>query len=130
MGSTPRHARARRRSGWAAPLIVGLVAFGVLLVAAAHSLRVTSQISTRSLEAADRTSIDRESCLRAEVRQQVPKGASVYIDATGIDRQYFVQYLAAWASPVKSRTRSTIMVSLAPATTGGCAGQMIETSSP
>jgi hypothetical protein len=130
MVSTPRHARARRRPSVGARVIVGGIAIGALVFAVAHSLNETSAMSSPSLRATTQLSVRQESCLRQEVREQVPKGASVYLDATGYNYQLLEQFVAAWAIPSRSSTGSSLTVTLAAGTSGGCQGEVVRTSAP
>jgi hypothetical protein len=130
MVSTPRHARARRRPSVGARVIVGGVAIGALAFGVAHSLHETSAMSSPSLRATTQSSIRQESCLRQEVREQIPKGASVYLEATGYNYQLLKQFVAAWAIPSASSTGSSLTVTLAAGTSGGCQGEVVRTSAP
>jgi hypothetical protein len=130
MASIPRHSGTTRRPNLGGRVAVGGIALGVVAFGVAHSLRVTSLISSPSLRATTQASIKQESCLRAEVRQRVPKGATVYLDSTGYNYQLLEQFVAAWAVPTKSVAESSMTVTLAVGKSGGCQGEYVRTAAP
>ena len=130
MAFIPGHARTPRHPGLGARVAVGGIALGAVAFGVVHSLRVTSQISSPSLRATYQAAIKQESCLRAEVRQRVPKGATVYLGSTGYNYQLLQQFVAAWAVPTESVAESSMTVTLAVEKSGGCQGEYVRTAAP
>jgi hypothetical protein len=130
MPSIPRHASASRRPGLVARVAVGGIALGVVAFGVVHSLSVTSQISSSSLRTTAQATLKQESCLRAEIRQRVPKGTTVYLGFKGWNYQLLQQFVAAWAVPTPSVSKSSMTVTLAVEKSGGCQGEYVKTAAP
>jgi hypothetical protein len=127
---TPRHVTARRNPSLGARALVGGIALGALGFGVAHSLHVTSEISRPSRRATSQSVIKQESCLRQQVRELVPKGASVYLAGPVGNSLLLEQFIAAWAVPASSAKDSSMTLTLVAGRAGGCRGAYIRTSPP
>jgi hypothetical protein len=121
---------ASRNLSLGAHAIVFAIAVSALGLGVAHSLHVTSEISHPSRRAVSQSVIEQETCLRKQVRERVPKGTSVYLDGEVLNRLLLEQFVAGWAVPTDSATNSSLIMTLAVGTAGGCQGQDIRTSPP
>jgi hypothetical protein len=126
----PRQARASRSLSFGVQAIVGAIAVGALGSGVVRSLHVTSEISDPSRRAVSQAVIEQEACLREQLRERVPKGASVYLDGSVFDRLLLGQFVAGWAVPTDSATTSSMTITLATDAAGGCLGAEIKASPP
>src|SRR5262245_52571164 len=117
-----------RNLRFGAQAMIGAIAVGALGYGVAHSLHVTSEISSH--RAGSQAAIEHEPCLREQFRERVPKGTSVYLDGEVLDRLLLEQFGAGWAVPTDSAAHSGMILTLATNAAGGCQGTEIKTSPP
>lgn len=126
MEYTRRTAAVPRSLG--ARVVVVAAAVGALALGVAHSLAVTSEMSRPTHRANSQSVIQQETCLRQQVREQVPRGSSVFLDGEVFNRLLLEQFIAGWAVPADSASSASLTLTLVEGTAAGCQGQDIRTS--
>jgi hypothetical protein len=106
--------------------IAVVIGSSIGLLAAAHtSLHTTSSLVSPSQMAGARSTYEGVACLRHELSQLVPKGATVYVgDGSTLTSQLLLEAATLWANPLPSPRVAAWEASLQPGK--GCLGYALK----